>query len=65
MLRNASGSRRPMAIVLAALASLILIAQSTLAAGPPEKADPGLQNALDHLNQRAAALRACQPRPAR
>jgi hypothetical protein len=45
-----------MAIVLAALASLILIAQSTLAAGPPEKAGPGLQNALDHLNQRAPAF---------
>jgi hypothetical protein len=44
-----------MAVVLAALASLILIVQSTLAAGPPEKADPGLQNALDQLNQRALA----------
>jgi hypothetical protein len=44
-----------MAFVLAAMASLILIAQSTLAAGPPEKADPGLQNALDALNQRARA----------
>jgi hypothetical protein len=43
-----------MAVALAVLASLILTAQ-TFAAGPPEKADPGLQNALDHLNQRAKA----------
>ena len=54
MLRHHPDPRRP-AAVLALLASLMLIAQSTIAAGPPEKADPGLQNALDHLNQRAKA----------
>lgn len=47
--------RQPLAVLLAVLASLILTAQSTLSAGPPEKGDPGLQNALDYLNERARA----------
>lgn len=48
------GARRPKAIVLAIAATTIL-AQSVVGAGPPLKADPGLQNALDHLNDRARA----------
>jgi hypothetical protein len=55
MLRDRSGPRRRVSVVSALVASLILIGQSTLAAGPPEKADPGLQNALNHLNERAQA----------
>jgi hypothetical protein len=35
--------------------SAILAIQAAVAAGPPSKADPGLQGALDHLNQRALA----------
>ncbi len=35
--------------------ALALAAQPLLAAGPPDKADPGLQNALDSLNARARA----------
>jgi hypothetical protein len=41
--------------VLAIVAAAILVVQSAFAADPPSKADPGLQNALDHLNQRALA----------
>lgn len=49
------GSRRPTAVLLAIMTSAILVVQSAVAAIPPSKADPGLQNALDHLNQRARA----------
>jgi hypothetical protein len=55
MRRVRPGTRRPLAAALALTASLVLTAQAVLAGGPPEKADPGLQNALDHLNQRARA----------
>lgn len=37
------------------LFALVLVVQPASAGGPPTKADPGLQNALDHLNQRARA----------
>lgn len=55
MRRVHSGPRRRLAVLLAISASLILTVQATLAGGPPRKADPGLQNALDHVNQRAPA----------
>ena len=48
-------TRRPSTVLLAIVASAVLVVQSTAAAGPPSKADPGLQNALAHLNQRAVA----------
>lgn len=47
-------SRRSLLGIHFALA-LALAAQPLLAAGPPDKADPGLQNALDSLNGRARA----------
>ena len=55
MRRVRSRSRRPSTVVLAIVAAAILVVQSAFAADPPAKADPGLQNALDHLNQRALA----------
>lgn len=42
------------ALTLAAVAMLVL-ALPVAGGGPPEKTDPGLQNALDSLNQRARA----------
>jgi hypothetical protein len=54
-MRNAAQGRRLSTIGATVFASLILIAQSTFGAGPPDKADPGLQNALDALNARARA----------
>lgn len=54
-MRKDSHPRRLSAIGVAVVASLVLITQSTFGAGPPDKADPGLQNALDALNERARA----------
>lgn len=46
---------RRILLVVNLLLSLALVAQPASAAGPPDKADAGLQNALDHLNSRARA----------
>ena len=50
-----SRSGRSLVSGLAVIASLVLTFQAAFAGGPPDKADPGLQNALDALNQRARA----------
>jgi len=50
-----SRSRRSFASGLTVIASLVLTFQAAFAGGPPEKADPGLQNAIDQLNDRARA----------
>lgn len=48
------GARPPRTVLLTVVVSLML-AQSVAGASPPSKADPGLQNALDHLGDRARA----------